>query len=114
MMVTARREKRRLSPVTLRHLEPQDVAIKFQRPLEIGHLQVNVADANAGINRFCALGIHGRQVNLFQIRQHQVNESRLPPAQRLVVALDSNAEQNRAPVRRNYRDSARVKTATIL
>ena len=30
------------------HLEAQQALIKGQRPVEVGHLQVNVADARAG------------------------------------------------------------------
>jgi hypothetical protein len=53
VVVAARRHERRLRPVPLRQLEAEDAAVEPQRPLQVGDLQVDVADANAGINRVC-------------------------------------------------------------
>ena len=49
-MVTSRREKHRLRAVTLRHLEPQHVAVKAKRALQVRDLQMDVSDADAGID----------------------------------------------------------------
>jgi len=50
-MITAGGQKRRLPAKLLCQFEPEHVAIKFQRPVKIGHLEMHVADADAGVNR---------------------------------------------------------------
>jgi hypothetical protein len=46
MMVTAGGKKCRLLPVTLRQLKAKHIAIKTNRPLQISHLQMHVANAD--------------------------------------------------------------------
>ena len=50
MMISACRDKRRTSPPALHHLEPEDVAVGCQSPIEIRHLQVNMTDRRARID----------------------------------------------------------------
>ena len=50
MMITARRQKHRLLPVTLHHLEAQHIAPEAKRTFELGHLQMHVPDADAGVD----------------------------------------------------------------
>jgi hypothetical protein len=42
MMITARRDERRLAPVTLRQRKAEDAAVKAQRPLQVGDLEMHV------------------------------------------------------------------------
>jgi len=49
MMVTARGKKCGIAAVLLGQLETENIAVESQRPVKIGHLQVNVADPDAGI-----------------------------------------------------------------
>jgi hypothetical protein len=59
MVVAARRHERRLSAVSLRDLEAEDAAVKPQRTLQVGHLQMDVTDADEGIEgRSQLFGIH--------------------------------------------------------
>jgi len=51
MVIPTRRQKRRLCAVHLRHLKPQHIPIKPQRPLQISDLQVNMADARLRMDR---------------------------------------------------------------
>src|SRR3954463_14443186 len=46
-----RRHERRLRAVPLRQPEAEDAAVELQRPPQVGDLQVDVADADARINR---------------------------------------------------------------
>lgn len=50
MVVAASRDKRSLIAVSLSKFKAQYVAVKSQRPFQIGNLQMNVADADPGIN----------------------------------------------------------------
>ena len=50
-MVAACGQERRLRPESLCDLEAQDAAAEPQRALQVGDLQVDVADADLGINR---------------------------------------------------------------
>ncbi len=52
MMITARRKKRRLFAVALRHLKAQYITPEPERAFKVGNLQVDMADADSGINRF--------------------------------------------------------------
>src|SRR6476661_6890160 len=47
MMIAAGRNKRRARGQALHQLEPQHAAIKSQRAIEIGHLEMNMPDAGA-------------------------------------------------------------------
>ena len=51
VVVAARRDERRLRAVPLGDLEAEDAAVEPQRPLQVGDLQVDVADADLGIDR---------------------------------------------------------------
>src|SRR5688572_24638175 len=50
VMITARRNERRLTTESLLQFESKNVAVELQRPLQIGHLQVNVPDAHSRVN----------------------------------------------------------------
>lgn len=50
MVVSARREKYRLGAILLRHLEAKNSAIEGQGAVKIGHFQVDVSYAYAGID----------------------------------------------------------------
>ena len=47
---TSRNEGGVLAP-PLHHLEPEDVAVKGQRALDVGDLEVNVPDVDARVDR---------------------------------------------------------------
>ena len=51
VVVVARRDERRLVAVALLHLEPEHVAVEAERAVDVGHLQVDVSDVDAGIDR---------------------------------------------------------------
>jgi hypothetical protein len=51
MMITARRNERRLRAEPLHQFEAQHVAVKFQRAVEIGHFQMDVPDPDPWIHR---------------------------------------------------------------
>src|SRR5687767_7004093 len=44
VVIAARREKRGLTPDPLRHLEAQHIPPKSERPLEVRHFQMHMAD----------------------------------------------------------------------
>jgi hypothetical protein len=46
MVITARRNERRLSSLLLGQLKAEDATVETQRPLQVGHLQMDVADAH--------------------------------------------------------------------
>jgi hypothetical protein len=50
MVVAAGRDERRLGAVALHQLEAEDAAIKGQRPVEIGHLEMDMPDPNTRID----------------------------------------------------------------
>ncbi len=52
-MVAARRDERRLVTDALRELETKHTAVKGERALEVGDLEMHVADADAGIDGLC-------------------------------------------------------------
>ena len=45
MVVATSGNKRCLAPIHHGHLKPQEVAVKAQRPVQVGHLQVYMPDA---------------------------------------------------------------------
>ena len=47
VVVAAGRQERRLPPVELLHLEPEHPGIEADRPVDVGHLQVDMADARS-------------------------------------------------------------------
>jgi hypothetical protein len=49
-MIAASRDEGRLSAEPLLQLEPQHTAIEGKRPIEVGHFQMHMADADARIN----------------------------------------------------------------
>src|SRR6188472_4095685 len=51
MVVAAGRDEGRLVAVAVLELEAHDAAPEVQRPVEVGDLQVDVADVDAGIDR---------------------------------------------------------------
>ena len=51
MVVAARRDERRLIAELLLQLEAEDAAIEVERALEVGDLQMDMADVDARINR---------------------------------------------------------------
>jgi hypothetical protein len=50
MMIAARRDKRSLRAVALSEFKAEYVAVKLQRPSQVGHLQVNVANSDIGVD----------------------------------------------------------------
>src|SRR5262245_57854543 len=66
MVVPARRDERRLPAPALLNLESEDPAIEVDAPLEVGDLEVDVPDADGGINGTtgfrhgspCGMGYH--------------------------------------------------------
>ena len=50
MVVAAGRDEGRLRAETLHQLEAQDTAVEVERPLQVGDLQVDMADAHPGID----------------------------------------------------------------
>ena len=50
VMITAGGDKRGLGAVALGELETEDAAVEGEGALQIGHLQMNVADADAGVD----------------------------------------------------------------
>jgi hypothetical protein len=63
VMLAAGGNKRRLPADALHQLEAEHAAIKIKRAIEIGDLEMDMADANAGIDRsvfhvaFCQLAL---------------------------------------------------------
>ena len=51
MVIPARRQEGGTRAVPLGHLEPENVVIEPNRPLEVGHLEVHVADGDPRVNR---------------------------------------------------------------
>ena len=49
-MVAPRRDERGLVAVALHDVEAEDVAVERQRAVDIRHLQVDVADVDAGVD----------------------------------------------------------------
>jgi hypothetical protein len=50
VVIAAGRHEGGLGAVALHQLEAEDAAIEAERPVEIGHLQVDMADPHAGID----------------------------------------------------------------
>lgn len=50
MMITTSGDEGRAGAVALRELKAEHAAVEGERALQIGHLQMNVADANAGMD----------------------------------------------------------------
>src|SRR3954452_20671953 len=63
VMIAPGRDERRLGPVPLHQRETEHAAVEGERPVEVGHLQVNVPDPRAGIDRPIRLTLvrHGPQ-----------------------------------------------------
>ena len=110
MMIAACRKKHRLLPVTLRHLEAQYIAIETKRAVEIGYLEMYMADADTGVDRnwlhihqtqsargsnfvqFIAPHAAGNYVSQRNGQQDVVGRSDLPHHHRIVrryLALDA-------------------------
>src|SRR5436190_10102887 len=76
MMITAGGNKCRLRSVTLHQFKPEHPAVKGKRPLDIRHLQVDMADANARIDwRFHVSGA----VSLCETRDEASLQSHVAP-----------------------------------
>jgi hypothetical protein len=58
VVIAAGGEEHRLVAIALRHLEAEHVAIEGERPVEIGDLQVDMADARARMDRI-GMGLGG-------------------------------------------------------
>jgi hypothetical protein len=58
VMVAARADEGRLRAHPLHQLEAERAAVKIERALKVGDLQVDVADVHAGVNGFT--GFHSR------------------------------------------------------
>jgi hypothetical protein len=50
MMITTGQQERRLRAEALRDFKAKPVAVKLQRTFQVGHFQVNVADADVGVD----------------------------------------------------------------
>jgi hypothetical protein len=50
MMIAARGKKYRLRPVTRRDFKPEDIAIKFQRAIEVGNFEVHVPNPDLRVD----------------------------------------------------------------
>jgi hypothetical protein len=50
-MIPARRNESSVSAVTLRQLEAEHATVKSQRAVQVGHLEMHVANPNVGMNR---------------------------------------------------------------
>jgi hypothetical protein len=61
VVIAAGRNERRARTQALRHLKPQHAAIKSQRAIEIGHLEMNMPDARSRDDGCGAFG-HGLSV----------------------------------------------------
>ena len=57
VVIAARRDEGRLRAVALDQLEPEYAAIEGQRPIKVGHLQVDVSDPHAGIDGSLGLAL---------------------------------------------------------
>src|SRR5262249_18621190 len=57
MVVTTRRKERGLRSVAGGELETEDAAIEGERALDIGHLQMDVTDPHARIDRLAERGL---------------------------------------------------------
>ena len=55
MVVAPRRDERSFAAIALDQLEAENAAIKAERPLDIGDLEVDMPDAGLGGDRFCCL-----------------------------------------------------------
>ena len=71
VVVAAGRDERGARAVALHHLEPEHAAIEGEGPLEVGDLEVDVADAHAGIDRRAERGL--RNARLHVRVQHAAN-----------------------------------------
>jgi hypothetical protein len=58
MVVAAGREERRLLPDARLLLEPEDISPEAEGTLQISHLEVDMADGDARINRGLAMAPH--------------------------------------------------------
>jgi hypothetical protein len=61
MVVSAGRNEGRFPAKVLHQLKAQHTAVKRQRSIKVSYLQMDVADANLGMNRFSFVG-HGLSV----------------------------------------------------
>ena len=51
MVITARGNERRLTPVALRQRETEHAAVEGQRAFQVGNLEMHMANADFWINR---------------------------------------------------------------
>ena len=51
MVVTTSGKERRLASIALREFESEHIAIKRERPIKVGNLQMNMSDADIRMNR---------------------------------------------------------------
>src|SRR5580765_7166248 len=51
MVMPAGRQKRGLIAQALRDIKSQDITVEIQRPIQVGDLQMNMPNANAGMKR---------------------------------------------------------------
>ena len=58
MVVTASGKERRLASIALREFESEHIAIKRKRPIKVGNLQMNMSDADFGVNWLWLLLLH--------------------------------------------------------
>ena len=58
MVIAAGGKKDGLGTVTLGDLKSENIAVKAERTIKIGHLEVDMANAGLGMDRRCGLRIH--------------------------------------------------------
>ena len=52
MMIPARRNESNLSTVTLSQFEAENATVKCKRAIQVGHLEMHVANPSVGMNRW--------------------------------------------------------------
>ena len=58
MMITTGGEERGLASVTLREFKSEHIAIKCKRPIEVRDFQMDMSDADLGVNWLWLLLLH--------------------------------------------------------
>ena len=70
MVVTASGKERRPVSVALREFESEHIAIKRKCPIKVRHLQMNMSDADPGVNWIWLLLLHReRKLNGFEVKR---------------------------------------------
>ena len=64
VVVPARRDERSLVAVALHLLEAENIMVERQGTVDVAHLQVDVTDVHARIDRHTVEGIAGRQAGV--------------------------------------------------